>query len=59
MPFKLPQVATGLFTVVYLAMVPLSSFVPSAISLYWTVSAASALAVTLGVMSPRVRNAAR
>ncbi len=40
-------------------MVPIACYVPSAVALYWATSAASGLAVSLAVMSPKIRNACK
>ena len=49
------KVSTAL-RVLAMSMIPLAAVVPSAMSLYWLVSAYSGLAVNLAIMSPRVRN---
>ena len=53
------QLWTAGFTCVSLIMIPISTMVPSALALYWTISAGTGLAVTLAVMSPRIRNLCR
>lgn len=59
-PTKFSQkVLMNLFRLLSVAMIPIASFVPSAVALYWAMSGISGLAVNLALMSPSLRRAVR
>lgn len=54
---RLQIYATNFFRVFSVAMVPIAAGVPSALSLYWSVSSAYGLAQNLLLLTPAVRRA--
>lgn len=51
---RIGNIATGFFRILSIGMIPIASFAPAGLTLYWTTSSVCALVQTLALKSPKI-----